>query len=140
MYDSGLLLERLQTVLTALERIPRRCADISQPSDFLANEAGLDRMDAVCMILIAAGEEFKNIDKQTEGKLFARYPQVQWRGAIGLRDVLAHGYFDVDTEQLYTICKERIPVLIETIRKLSPKSKIVKKKIINDGLPAIKPV
>ena len=118
MYDSGLLLERLQTVLTALERIPRRCADISQPSDFSADEAGLDRMDAVCMILIAAGEEFKNIDKQTEGKLFARYPQVQWRGAMGLRDVLAHGYFDVDTEQLYTICKERIPVLIETVRQM----------------------
>lgn len=118
MYDSGLLLERLQTVLTALERIPRRCADISQPSDFLANDAGIDSMDAICMILIAAGEEFKKIDRQTEGKIFARYPQVKWRGAIGLRDVLAHGYFDVDTEQLYTICKERIPVLIETIRKM----------------------
>lgn len=70
------------------------------------------------MILIAAGEEFKNIDRQTEGKLFAHYPQVQWRGAIGLRDVLAHGYFDVDTEQLYTICTERIQPLIETVRKM----------------------
>lgn len=85
MYDSGLLLERLQTVLTALERIPRRCADISQPSDFSADEAGLVRMDAVCMILIAAGEEFKNIDKQTEGKLFARYPRVLAGGARGRR-------------------------------------------------------
>ena len=77
MSDSGLLRERLQCVLTALERIPRRCADISQPSDFLTSEAGLDRMDAICMILIASGEEFKRIDRQTEGKLFARYPQVQ---------------------------------------------------------------
>lgn len=118
MYDSALLLERLQTVLAALERIPRRCAAISQPSDFLASEAGLDRMDAICMILIAAGEEFKNIDRRTEGELFARYPQVQWRGAIGLRDVLAHGYFDVDTEQLYTICTERIPGLIETLKTM----------------------
>ena len=42
----------------------------------------------------------------------------EWRGAIGLRDVLAHGYFDVDTEQRYTICKQRIPPLIETIRKM----------------------
>jgi uncharacterized protein with HEPN domain len=78
----------------------------------------MERMDAICMILIAAGEEFKRIDRQTEGKLFAQYPQVQWRGAIGLRDVLAHGYFDVDAEQLYTICKERIPPLIDTIRQM----------------------
>ena len=118
MYNSGLLLERLQSVLTALERIPRRCADISQPSDFFTSDAGLDRMDAICMVLIAVGEEFKNIDRQTEGKLFARYPQVQWRGAIGLRDVLAHGYFDVDAEQLYTICLERIPSLIETVKTM----------------------
>ncbi len=118
MSDASLLSERLQAVLTALERIPRRCAGISQPSDFLASDAGIDSMDAICMILIAAGEEFKKIDRQTEGKLFARYPQVQWRGAIGLRDVLAHGYFDVDTEQLYTICIERIPPLIETVREM----------------------
>ncbi len=118
MSDANLMLERLQSVLTALERIPRRCAGISQPSDFLASDAGIDSMDAICMILIAAGEEFKKLDRQTEGKLFARYPQIQWRGAIGLRDVLAHGYFDVDTEQLYTICMERIPPLIETIRKM----------------------
>lgn len=75
-------------------------------------------MDAICMILIAAGEEFKKIDRQTEGNLFARYPQVRWRGAIGLRDVLAHGYFDVDTAQLYTICTERIPPLIETLKTM----------------------
>ena len=118
MSDANLLLERLQTILAALGRIPRRCAGISQPSDFLASDAGIDRMDGICMILIAVGEEFKKIDRQTEGNLFARYPQVQWRGAIGLRDVLAHGYCDVDTEQLYTICTERIPPLIETIRQM----------------------
>ena len=116
MSDANLLLERLQTVLTALERIPRRCVEILQPSDFLATDAGIDRMDAICMILIAVGEEFKKIDRQTDGTLFARYSEVQWRGAISLRDVLAHGYFDVDTEQLYTICVERIPPLIETIK------------------------
>jgi uncharacterized protein with HEPN domain len=110
------LLERLETVLNALERIPRRFSGISQPSDFQSSEDGVDRLDAICMILIAVGEAFKTIDRQTQGKLFERYSQVQWRGAIGLRDVLAHGYFDVDIEQLYVICAERIPELIETIK------------------------
>lgn len=118
MSDPEVLLSRLQSVLVALERIPRRFTGISQPSDFLNSDAGLDRMDAICMILIAAGEEFKRIDRQTNGELFARYPQVEWRGAMGLRDVLAHGYLDVDTEQLFTVCKERIPVLIETVRRM----------------------
>ena len=118
MSDAPRLAERLQTVLTALERIPQRFADIAHSGDFLSSDRGMEKMDAICMILIAAGEEFKRIDRQTEGKLFSQYPQVEWRGASGLRDVLADGYFDVDAEQLYTICKERIPSLIDTVRQM----------------------
>ncbi len=75
-------------------------------------------MDAICMILIAVGEACKVIDRHTEGKLFPQYPQVQWRGVMGLRDVLAHGYFDVDVEQLYTFCQENIPDLISTVEMI----------------------
>jgi len=73
-------------------------------------------MDAICMILIAAGEEFKSIERKTEGKLLGRYPHVKWRGVMGVRDVLAHGYFQVNAEQLYDICKNDIPALIETVK------------------------
>jgi len=103
-------------VLAALERIPRRFVAISEPSDFVSSEAGLDKLDSICMVLIAAGEEFKQIDRKTEGALFAKYPQVSWRSAIGLRDVLAHAYFQADPEQIYAICKDNIPSLIETLQ------------------------
>ncbi len=89
----------------------------SCPEDFRASVGGIDRMDAICMILIAAGEEFKKIDRQTEGKLFSRYP-FDWRGAIGVRDVMAHGYFDVDTEELFNICRDDVPSLLETLRTM----------------------
>ena len=75
-------------------------------------------MDSICMVLIAAGEEFKKIDRITEGQLLAQYPQVEWRGATGLRDILAHGYFQADPQQLYNVCKDDIPTLIETLRQM----------------------
>jgi len=118
MYDRELLLERLSSVLTALERIPRRFAPVEKPEQFFCDEDGEDRMDSICMTLIAVGEEIKKLDRLTEGKLFQLYPQVAWKGVMGLRDVLAHTYFDVDAEQLFSVCKERIPVLIEQIRKI----------------------
>ncbi len=117
-YDRELLVERLMTLLQALERIPRRFAGIATPDDFLASDAGIDRMDAICMILIAAGEELKSIDRVTEGRLLSRYPNVMWRGAMGVRDVLAHGYFQVNAEQLFDICRNDIPTLIDTIRTM----------------------
>ena len=118
MYDPELLVEKLSTLLEALERIPRRFAAIATPADFYASDAGIDRMDAICMILIAAGEELKNIDRKTEGKLLSHYPGVRWRGAMGVRDVLAHGYFQVNAEQLFDICRNDIPTLIETVKTI----------------------
>jgi len=118
MSDTQLLIERLSSVLQSLERIPRRFAEIETPSDFTETEAGIDRMDAICMILIAVGEELKAIDRKTEGGLLSRYPDVNWRGIIGVRDFLAHGYFQVNAEQLFGICKEDIPSLISEIRKM----------------------
>ena len=118
MYDRELLIEKLQTLVSALNRIPRRFAAITEPSDFYLTEDGEDKLDAICMILIAAGEELKNIDRKTEGKLFPQYPAVRWRGAMGMRDVLAHTYFHVDAEQLFNICKNDIPTMIATLETM----------------------
>ena len=118
MSDPELLIERLTTILEALERVPKRFAGINTPADFLASDSGTDRMDAICMVLIAVGEEFKAIDRTTKGALLNRYPDVKWRGIIGVRDVLAHGYFQVNAEQLFGICHDNIPQLIETVRTM----------------------
>jgi len=42
MSDAELLVERLETTLEALKRIPRRFAAINTPDDFTASDAGLD--------------------------------------------------------------------------------------------------
>jgi uncharacterized protein with HEPN domain len=118
MFDSSLLYEQLQSVLEALERIPRRFAPVKCPEDFSHSPEGVDRLDAICMILIAVGEAFRKIDRKTEGELLVRYPEVDWSGVKGVRDVIAHGYFDVDAEEVFDICRNDIPALIETVRRM----------------------
>lgn len=115
---SDQLIERLELVLEALQRIPRRFSAIEQPSDFYTTEDGIDRMDAICMILIAAGEEFKKIDQKTDGKLLSKYPNTKWTGLFGIRNFLAHTYFHVNALQLYDICQNDIPPLIETLKQM----------------------
>ena len=118
MCDHSLLREQLGDVLEALERIPRRFAGIERATDFTHSENGIDRLDAICMILLAVGEAFKKIDRKTDGRLLARYPEVDWTGVKGVRDVIAHGYFDIDAEEVFEICRTDIPVLIDTFRKM----------------------
>lgn len=118
MSSKELLADRLKDVLEALERVPRRFAGIGTPSDFTDTPDGIDRMDSICMVLIAVGEELKTIDTKTDGRLLSSYPEVNWRGVIGLRDFLAHGYFRVNPVQLFGICQDDVPVLIQTVRKM----------------------
>jgi uncharacterized protein with HEPN domain len=100
-----------------LERISRRSAGIQSAADFTSTDEGLDRLDGICMLLIAVGEAFKAIDRKTEG-LLARYPEIDWAGVKGVRDVIAHGYFDIDAEEILGICQTDIPALIRTVRKM----------------------
>jgi uncharacterized protein with HEPN domain len=104
--DPQALRLHLMQVLEALERIPRRINGSHEAEEFLAGEEGVDRLDAICMMLIAVGEAFKQIDRKTGGHLLPRYPEVDWVGVKGVRDVVAHGYFDVDADQVFAICQQ----------------------------------
>ena len=70
------------------------------------------------MMLIAIGENLKNLDKITGGMLLPEYPEVDWKGAKGMRDIISHHYFDLNAEVVFSICKDRIPGLIKTITKI----------------------
>lgn len=115
MFNKESLADRLKDILEALQRIPRRFETISSPDDFLRDEAGREHLDSICMILIAAGEAVRQLDTLTKGEFLPRYPEVPWGDVIGIRNVLAHGYFDVDAEQLFDICTSDIPLLIKTV-------------------------
>lgn len=44
-----------------------------------------------------------------------KYPEIQWRGMTGLRDVLIHSYGFVDTKQVWHIVTSLVPQLHEQI-------------------------
>ncbi len=118
MFDTELVNEILSQILTAAHRVERRCEGIFEPDDFLVSDAGIDRLDAICMMLITIGESLKNLDRVTDGKFLVKFPEVDWKGAKGMRDIISHHYFDLNAEVVFSICKERIPGLIETTTKM----------------------
>ena len=118
MSDRTLVMERLENVLEALEKILRRFSNVHSVDDFVLSEAGMERLDGICMLLIAIGEAFKQIDRNTDGKLLPSYPEIDWAGVKGVRDVIAHEYFDIDAEQIFSICQADIPLLRDTVKKM----------------------
>ena len=43
---------------------------------------------------------------------------LNWKGAMGFRDVIAHQYFDLDSEQVLLICRDALPGVLAAIRSL----------------------
>jgi uncharacterized protein with HEPN domain len=118
MYDKELVLDILQQIFEAAQKITQRFERIESAADFTSSSFGMERMDSICMLLIAIGESLKNIDKITKGELLKSYPEIDWKGAKGLRDIIAHRYFDVDAEEIFWVCDKHIPPLSEAIRKM----------------------
>lgn len=118
MFDRTLVREKLEQIEESLHRIQRRFADIQSPEDLTVSEQNLDKLDAIAMMLIAVGESFKKIDFVTDGQWLAQYPEIDWRGVIGLRNVLAHDYFDIDAEEIFKICQRDIPQLLNSVQRM----------------------
>ena len=118
MYDQSLAYAILEQIDRAVQTIQRRFAPIQSPDDFFASDYSMEKLDALCMQLIALGESVKNLDKVTEGTLLSRYPQIEWKRVMGMRDVISHHYFDMNAEIVFTVCQERIPELSEVVRQM----------------------
>ncbi len=118
MYDKNLVLDLLQSLLSATERIGKKLQNIQSADDFFVNETNRDILDVLCMQLTAIGESLKQVDKQTRGQLLEQYPRVDWKGLKGIRDVIAHQYFDISAEAVLETCRDDVPVLREVIKNI----------------------
>jgi len=105
MYDKKLILIILKQIENSIQLINRRFLSINHYTDFYNSDMGLDLLDAICMQLITIGESIKNIDKITHKSLLNNYPNIDWKGIMGIRDIITHHYFDIDAEEIYNICQ-----------------------------------
>ena len=120
---SGDLLLLLTPLRQVLERIERKAKPLIDDPALLEQEEGQDLLDVICMQFLAAGEALKRLEKLRPGLLAASFPEIDWKGAMGFRDVIAHQYFDLDAEQVLLICQEALPGVLDAIRSLEARSR-----------------
>lgn len=75
MYDKELTLEVLKQLNKATETLLGRFKQTKSAFDYTDSPEGMEKLDAVCMLLIAIGESLKKLDKITNGTLLPKYPQ-----------------------------------------------------------------
>jgi uncharacterized protein with HEPN domain len=98
--------ERLEDVLAAIDAIRAHLlrGDLSDGLIY----------DAVRARLIEIGEAAKNID----ASVLAHAPQIAWEDIAGMRDRLAHRYFDTSHAIVQSTVQTDLPPLQAAIRQL----------------------
>lgn len=70
------------------------------------------RIDAVIRNLEIIGEAAKMIPESIRDE----YPNIEWKKIAGLRDILAHHYFEVDLDIVWDILQNKLPTLERELR------------------------
>ena len=101
----------LEGILEAAEKIRNFTSPFSTPDDLFGDQKSFD---AVCMNFIVIGEMTERISDEFKCK----NADIDWRNIKGLRNIIAHDYFGVDADEIWSIVRLHIPTLIESIRKI----------------------
>lgn len=112
----AMVYETLKNIDIAITRLQERSMEIHSVNDYLMSPTGMEKLDAACMVLIALGESVKTLDKLTGKELLPTYPSIDWKGVMGVRDVIAHHYFEVDPDAVFNIIKNDLEPLKEAIQ------------------------
>ena len=129
MCKSQIIESLLKKIFQTVERILANSETITSPSFYLLTPSGMERLESTCMLLIAIGEGVKGVDKLTDKKLLSFYPEMDWKGVMGMRDIIAHHYFDLDAEIVYDVIKHDLPKLKDVLQQIIDDLKISNKPI-----------
>lgn len=80
-------------------------------TEFLRN---VEKIFAVIRALEIIGEAANHIAPQFR----SRYPSVPWQEMIGMRNIVVHGYFGVNTAVIWRTVQEDIPPLRKQIEQI----------------------
>ena len=118
MRDRVMVIELLEQIEQVIENLLESTANLSDINELLTSADGLLRLNGICMSFIIIGEEVKRIDRYTNEQLLPNYPSIPWNSIKGMRNRIAHGYFEIDTDVVFDTLKNDIPPLLEVIKQI----------------------
>ncbi len=103
-----------------LEAARQACAYVAgmEKEDFLTDKR---TQQAVILNLIIIGEASTKL-LQHYGDFLVQYPNVPWRSMKGMRNRVAHGYFDINLEVVWETVKTALPQLLEQLPRVRDKA------------------
>ena len=107
------LLDTLLQVKEAIENLLTWNKGIADMNQLLLSPSGTQALAGNCMTIMAVAEGFSKIDKATDGQFLPLRPEIPWRQVFGLRNRIAHGYFDIDVDIISEVINNDLQPLLD---------------------------
>ena len=107
--------DMLKQIRESIHNLELWNAPYSDVNEMLSSPDGVKTMAADCMLIEAIGEGFKRIDERTNQMLLPSRPEIPWKAVKGMRDHIAHGYFDINNELVWDVVKNDLPDLRDAV-------------------------
>lgn len=96
----------LEQIRTAINQLQEWNAEVKTAEDYYLGSTGMQKLAASCMLIEAIGEGVNQIDRLTNGELLPLRPEIPWLDVIGMRNHIAHGYFDINGYLVFSTVKD----------------------------------
>lgn len=113
-----LLFHLCRQIIRACELIEKWNRKFNSATEYLFSDENIETMAATCMIE-AIGEQVKRIHRLDPNLLQNKFPDIPWKNVMGLRDRIAHGYFQLDEEIIFDVVKNDVPQWKECFENIS---------------------
>ena len=114
--ERDVIIDTLQQIQTSIENLMQWNEGIKDMNVLLSSPGGMQDLAGNCMTIMIIGEGFRKIDKMTDGKLLILRFEIPWRQVFGLRNRIAHGYFDIDIDIISEVIKNDLKPLLEATK------------------------
>lgn len=105
----------LEQIRKAIGQLKEWNEDVKSSEDYYLSSGGMQKLAASCMLIEAIGEGIKKINHHTKGELLHTRPEIPWEDVMGIRNHIAHGYFDIDGDVIFSSVKNDLDPLEKAI-------------------------
>lgn len=112
----------LESIQDTISKLLEWNSNINSVSYYYSSPAGMQLLAANCTLITAIGEGVNRINRLIPDFLQTSFPEIPWKSIVGMRNKIAHGYFELDADAVYETIIYDIPklkaVIDETVRLL----------------------
>ncbi|MDE6300715.1 MAG: DUF86 domain-containing protein [Muribaculaceae bacterium] len=111
------MLLTLYSVSRTIENLIEWNKDVVSAENYYNSPGGMQLLAANCTLITAIGEGINRINRLDPTFLNTNFPDIPWIDIIGMRNRIAHGYFELDADIVLDTVKTGIPPLQDSIQK-----------------------